>query len=37
MKFYVGLHNIVHARHFDRCMISVNRLIRRKGNVLGVT
>lgn len=26
MRFYVGLHHPSAARHFDRCMVSVNRL-----------
>ncbi len=30
MKFYVGLHQPSDARHFDRCMISVNRIRERK-------
>lgn len=32
MKFYVGLHQVNHARHFDRCFISVNRLLHRKSD-----
>ncbi len=31
MKFYVGLHHPSAARHFDRCMVSINRLRDRKG------
>lgn len=31
MKFYVGLHHPCDARHFGRCMVSVNSLRRRKG------
>lgn len=31
MRFYVGLHQPCDARHFARCMISVNRLRGRKG------
>lgn len=30
MIFYVGLHMPSHARHFDNCMISVNRLCKRR-------
>ena len=30
MKFYVGLHQPSDAQHFDRCMVSVNRLRNRK-------
>lgn len=30
MRFFVGLHEPAHARHFERCCISVNRLRRRK-------
>lgn len=29
MKFYVGLHQPSDARHFGRCMVSVNRLTKR--------
>lgn len=32
MNFYVGLHQPSDARHFARCMISVNRLRRRVGD-----
>lgn len=32
MNFYVGLHNVAHAIYFERCMISVNRLINRKSD-----
>ena len=32
LRFYVGLHEPSHAQHFDRCMISVNRLRRRKSD-----
>jgi hypothetical protein len=31
MNFYVGLHMPSHAKHFDRCFISVNRLRHRRG------
>jgi hypothetical protein len=31
-KFFVGLHHPNHAASFDRCMISVNRLERRKSD-----
>lgn len=30
IQFYVGLHQPSDARHFDRCMVSVNRLRERK-------
>lgn len=30
--FYVGLHMESHARHFDRCCISIKRLLRRKSD-----
>lgn len=30
MLFYIGLHHPNHAKHFERCMISVMRLLRRK-------
>lgn len=30
MNFYVGLHQPSDARHFPRCMVSVNRLTRRR-------
>jgi len=30
MHFYVGLLKPSHARHFKRCMISINRLVRLK-------
>jgi hypothetical protein len=30
IEFYVGLHQPSDAKHFDKCMISVNRLKRRK-------
>jgi hypothetical protein len=30
MRFYVGLHQPCDAKHFERCMVSVNRLRRRK-------
>jgi len=30
LRFYVGLHIVSHAVHFGRCMISVNRLRKRK-------
>lgn len=32
MTFYVGLDDVYNACHFDRCFISVNRLVRRKGD-----
>lgn len=32
MRFFVGLHMVNHARHFPRCMISITRLLRRKGD-----
>lgn len=32
MKFYVGLHQPSDAKHFERCMVSVNRLRDRKGD-----
>ena len=32
MRFYVGLHEPAHARHFERAFISVNRLRRRKAS-----
>lgn len=32
MDFYVGLHQPSDARHFDRCMISVNRLRKRRSD-----
>lgn len=32
MIFFVGLHQPHAAQHFDRAMISVNRLIRRKSD-----
>lgn len=32
MHFYVGLLKPSHARHFKRCMISVNRLVRRRSD-----
>jgi hypothetical protein len=36
MIFYVGLHQPSDARHFDRCMVSVNRLrARRSGFAVG--
>lgn len=30
MRFYVGLHQPSDAQHFERCMVSINRLRRRK-------
>ena len=32
MKFYTGLHMPSHAKYFDRCFISVNRLLQRKSD-----
>lgn len=32
MKFYVGLHHPSDAKHFERCMVSVNALRGRKGD-----
>lgn len=32
MRFYVGLHQPSDAQHFDRCMVSVNRLRDRRGD-----
>jgi hypothetical protein len=32
MRFYIGLHQPAHARHFDRCMVSVRRLRERKSD-----
>lgn len=32
MKFYVGLHQVSQAKYFDRCFISVNRLVNRKSD-----
>jgi hypothetical protein len=32
VKFFIGLHAVSHARHFARCMISVNRLRDRKSD-----
>jgi hypothetical protein len=32
LRFYIGLHVVAHARRFDRCMISVNRLRERKSD-----
>lgn len=34
MNFYIGLHQPANAKYFSRCMISVNRLIRRKSNFI---
>lgn len=34
MQFYVGLHQPSDARHFDRCMVSVNRLRDRKSDFI---
>lgn len=31
-NFYIGLHQPSDAKHFERCMVSVNRLRRRKSN-----
>lgn len=33
MKFYIGLHNMSHAQHFDRAFISVNRIRKRKKKI----
>ncbi len=30
MQFFIGLHNVSHARHFDHAFISINRLRNRK-------
>ena len=32
MQFYVGLHQPSDARHFDRCMISIGRLVERNAD-----
>lgn len=32
MEFYIGLHQPSDARHFDRCLISIARLRKRRGN-----
>lgn len=32
LRFYIGLHVVAHAKRFDRCMISVNRLRDRKSD-----
>lgn len=32
MRFYVGLHQPSDARHFDRCMVSVSRLRKRRSD-----
>lgn len=32
MQFYVGLHNVYQAKHFDRAFISVNRLRARRSS-----
>lgn len=34
MKFYVGLHQLSDAKHFERAFISVNRLIKRKSDFI---
>jgi len=34
MKFYVGLHQPNHAQYFDRCFISVNRILNRKSDFI---
>jgi hypothetical protein len=34
VRFYVGLHMPNHAEHFDRCMVSVNRLRNRRSDFL---
>lgn len=34
MKFYIGLHQPSDAKHFDQCMISINRLRRRRSLVV---
>jgi hypothetical protein len=33
MEFYVGLHQPSNAQHFDRCMVSVNRLRDRRSDI----
>jgi len=32
VQFYIGLHHICDAQHFERCMLSVNALSRRKSD-----
>lgn len=34
MLFYIGLHQPSDAKHFDKCMISINRLVNRKSNFI---
>lgn len=34
MKFYVGLHQLSDAKHFDHSFISVNRLVKRKSDFI---